>query len=168
MATADHRYVVLSPDSSVVVSYDRLEIARAVAQDYGDGAHVIDTVVMPYHPFAEIVEEGEPVYLEYGGWDTKVGSLGNLIEAIKKGYAPIVRAFAEAVPDLNQMDQKGGTPLMWAVARRKPVLVELLLSRGADPEFPDSDGTTPGALAEQKGLNTITDILRSALDSRDA
>lgn len=167
MATADHRYVVLSPDSSVVVSYDRLEIARAVAQDYGDGAHVIDTGVMPYHPFAEIIEGGEPVYLEYGGWDTKVGPVGNLIEAIKKGYAPIVRAFTEAVTDLNQFDEKGGTPLMWAVARRKPELVELLLSRGANPNLADSEGTTPRALAGQKGLNTITDLLQAGSDSQD-
>lgn len=167
MAIADHRYVVLSPDSSVVVSYDRLEIARAVAQDYGDGAHVIDTGVMPYHPFAEIIENGEPVYLEYGGWDTKVGPLGNLIEAIKKGYTPVVLAFAEAVSDLNQWDQKGGTPLMWAVARRKSELVELLLSRGADPKFSDSDGTAPLVLADQKGLTTIADLLRAESDSRD-
>jgi hypothetical protein len=154
--------VVLSPDSAMVVGYDRLEIARAVAQDYGDGAHIIDTGAKPYHPLAEKIENGEPVYVGFGGWDTKVSAVDNLIEAIKKGYAPIVRAFAENVPDLNRLDRNGDTALLWAVARRKPELVQILLDRGADPSRVDRDGTAPLALAEQKGLGEIAGILRAA------
>ncbi len=161
MSATGHRYVVLSPDGAMVVGYDRLEIARAVAQDYGDGAHIIDTGAMAYHPLAEKIENGVPVYLEYGGWDTKVAAIENLIEAIKKGYAPIVRGFAENVPDLNQPDRTGGTALLWAVARRKPELVQLLLDRGADPNLGDSDGTTPLALAQQKKLDKIIDLLHA-------
>lgn len=161
MSAAGHRYVVLSPDSAMVVGYDKLEIARAVAQDYGDGAHVIDTGGMAYHPFAEIIENGEPVYLGYGGWDTNVGPIENLIEAIKKGYAPVVRAFAEKVSDVNQHSRDGGTPLHWAVARRKAGVVQLLLDQGADPAFEDQEGTSPLALAEQKGLTAISDLLRA-------
>lgn len=160
MAAAHHRFVVLSPDGEMVVEYDKLEIARAVAQDYGDGAHVIDTGAMAYHPFAEKIEKGEPVYLGYGGWDTNVGPVDNLVEAVKKGYAPIVRAFAAQVPDLDQYDRKGGTVLLWAVARRKPELVALLLDLGADPNQPDTDGMTPVALAEQKGLDQIVATLK--------
>ena len=164
MSAAGHRYVVLSPDSVMVVGYDRLEIARAVARDYGDGAHIIDTGARPYHPLAEIIENGEPVYVGFGGWGTKMDAIDNLTEAIKQGYGPIVRAFAENVADLNQQDRKGSTALLWAVARREPELVQILLDRGADPSRVDRDGTTPLALAEQKGLGEIAGILRAAAD----
>lgn len=163
MSAAGHRFVVLSPDGAMVVGYDRLEIARAVAQDYGDGAHIIDTGAMAYHPLAERIENGEPVYLGYGGWDTTVDPIENLIEAIKKGYPPMVRAFAENVSDFNQCGRAGGTPLHWAIARRKPALVQLLLDLGAAPSQKDREGTTPLDLAKHKELSEISDLLRAAI-----
>jgi hypothetical protein len=153
---------MLSPDGVLAVGYDRREIALAVAQDYGEGAHIIDTGATPYHPLAEKIENGEPVYLGFGGWSAKADALENLIEAIKQGYAPIVRAFAESVPDLDQHDRNGGTALLWAVAGREPDIVQMLLERGADPNRADTDGTAPLALAGQKDLDQISGLLRDA------
>jgi hypothetical protein len=106
----EHRYYVVSPGGEGAFGYDSAEAARAVACDYGPGAHIVDTAAMPYHPMVHRVDDGgEPVYLEYGAWDTRVGADRNLIEAIKKGYAPIVQAFLAKGANVNATDGDGGT-----------------------------------------------------------
>ncbi len=52
----------------MIVGYDDLNAARAVALDYGEGAHLIDTNAQAYHPIAQEVSDGELVYVEIGGW----------------------------------------------------------------------------------------------------
>lgn len=152
------RFYVVSPNAPPV-GYDRLEVALAVARQYGDGADIVDTHATPYHPMVQRIEGGEPVFLHYGAWDTK-GSLGqNLVEAVKKGYAPIVRAFLAKGADANARDGGGGSALMWAVARRSPEIVALLLEAGADVNARDRNGKSALVLARSKGLGEITDTL---------
>jgi ankyrin repeat protein len=47
----------------------------------------------------------------------------------------------------NAIDNKGNTPLHYAVKKIRPDLVELLLQRGADPNVRGYRGTTPLYLA---------------------
>jgi len=137
--------------------------ARAVACDYGPGAHIVDTGAMPYYPMVHRVDEaGEPVYLEYGAWDTRVDRDRNLIEAVKKGYAPIVQAFLAKGAEVNAADDTGGTALIWAVARGRVETVRLLLDSGAAVNARDADGMTALALARRKNAQEIADILLAA------
>ena len=117
---------------------------------------------MPYHPMAERIEGGEPVYLEYGAWDTRVGRDRNLIEAVKKGYPPIVQAFLAKGADPSAADETGGTALIWAVARRRSESVRLLLAHGADVSASDADGMTALGLAKRKNLGEIAALLEAA------
>ncbi len=159
--SAARRFYVVSPDGPPV-GYDRLEVAIEVARQYGDGVDIVDTQATPYHPMAQRIEDGEPVFLPYGAWDTK-GSLGqNLIEAVKKGYAPIVRAFLAKGADVDARDGAGGSALIWAVARRSPQIVALLIEAGADVNARDRNGKTALLLARSKGLGEITDRLARA------
>ena len=162
MATQDHRYYVIPPGGEDAFGYDSSEAAKGVAREYGDGAHVVDTAAMPYYPMVERIEAGEPVYLEYGAWDTRVGRDRNLIEAVKKGYAPIVQAFLAKGADVNAADDTGGTALIWAVARGRAETVRLLLDSGAAVNARDADGMTALALARRKNAQEIADILLAA------
>ena len=162
MTTQDHRYYVIPPGGTAAFGYDSAEAARAVACEYGEGAHVVDTAAMPYHPMAERVEGGEPVYLEYGAWDTRMDRDRNLIEAVKKGYAPIVQAFLAKGANVNAADSAGGTALIWAVARGRAETVRLLLENGASVNARDGDGMTALALAKRKDAQEIAEALLAA------
>lgn len=162
MASEDHRYYVIPPGGEDAFGYDSAEAARVVALDFGEGAHVIDTAAMPYYPMAERIEGGAPVYLEYGAWDTRVDNDRNLIEAVKKGYAPIVQAFLAKGANVDAADDTGGTALIWAVARGRAETVRLLLDSGAAVNARDADGMTALALARRKDAREIAEILLAA------
>jgi hypothetical protein len=110
----------------------------------------------------ERIEDGEPVYLEYGAWDTRVDHDRNLIEAVKKGHAPIVQAFLAKGADAKAADDTGGTALIWAVARGRAETVRLLLDGGAEVNARDADGTTALTLARRKNAQEIAEILLAA------
>ena len=162
MSQAQHQYYVIPADGGPTVGYDNHDVAVTVARDYGDGAHIVDTMAMPYHPMAERIENGEPVYCEYGGWDIRGGADGNLIEAAKKGYPPLAQAFLAKGAQIDAVDGNGATALFWAVARRSLDLVALLIEHGADVNMRDLDGLSALGLAEQKKLDAIAAALRSA------
>jgi ankyrin repeat protein len=147
------RYFVISPGGQRCDGYEHRLAAEAVALEQGEGAHLVDTVAAVYTPLIEIVEAGALKLLGYGAWNTSQGPEQNLIDAIKKGYAPLVRAFlVKGGDDLAHQarDARGATALHWAVAGGKAALVELLLARGADPEARDGRGTTVRELARQR------------------
>ena len=157
-----HRFYVLSPDQAVIAGYDRQEAAEAVARDYGDGAHVVDTVAQVYHPLCQKVEDGELVYVEYGAWNTDANNRLNVLEAVKKGYAPIVRAFIAKGSDVNATDRHGATALIWAAANGKADIVHLLLAQGADPGAKDNDGDSALAVARGRSNSEVAMILEAA------
>ncbi len=155
------RYFVRSPDGSVVAGYDGRDIAACVALEYGDGAHLVDTLAQAYHPMVEEVIDGALVYLEYGGWDTgRHGVDRDLIDGLKKGHVAIVHAFLEKGADPNAVDADGGPALLWAVARGNPEVVSLLLARGADPGVRDAQGNGARDIAERRGRAEILEILK--------
>ena len=55
-----------------------------------------------------------------------------------------------------------GSPLAWAIYRRRPRHVEALLEAGADRSRPTADGVSPFRLALQFGLTDVADLLRVA------
>ncbi|PCH33866.1 ankyrin [Wolfiporia cocos MD-104 SS10] len=63
--------------------------------------------------------------------------------------------------DVNETDENGYTPLHLACDRGHTKVVELLLSRGADPSIKDPDGLTALELAEISGHDTIMSILKT-------
>ncbi len=84
MTTSAQRFYIRSPDGRMIVGFDDLNAARAVALDYGEGAHLVDTNAQAYHPIAQEASDGELVYVQIGGWGAgKFSFERNLIESIK-------------------------------------------------------------------------------------
>lgn len=162
MDNPETRYYVLPSDDDNITCVGKPELAVRFAAGFGEGTHIVDTLASPYYPMVQRIEDGEPVYLEYGGWDTRSHPEANLIEAVKKGYAPIVRAFLAKGADVNGADGNGGTALIWAVAGGNGDIVALLIAAGADLDAADSGGVTAIKLAEERGRDEIAEILRAA------
>ncbi len=163
MAQDGPRFYVIAPDGETVVGYTKRLIAERVAVEYGDGAHVVDTGASVYEPIAQRIEGGAPVYTAHGAWDTARGDAdANLIEAVKKGYAPIVQAFLAHGGGADARDANGGTALIWAVARGEAEVVRLLLDCGADVNARDGAGMSALALAQRRENAGIGEILRNA------
>jgi len=162
MVATTRRFFVLSPDANRSDSFDSRGGAEAAALAWGEGAHIVDTVAQVYHPIAQRIENGATLYLEYGAWNTAVSADQNVIEAVKKGYAPIVRAFLNAGGSVNARDANGGSALHWAVARGDRATVELLLAAGADAKAVDAKGQTPLDVATRKNRDEIAGLLPAA------
>ncbi len=127
MATSAQRFYIRSPDGRMIVGFDDLNAAGAVALDYGEGAHLVDTIAQACHPIAQEVSDGELVYVQIGGWGAgKFSVERNLVESIKKGHVAIVHAFLAKGADPNTKDDKGAParndvslkPLPW-IARHE-------------------------------------------------
>ncbi len=87
MANSAHRYYGRSPDGTMIVGYDDLDMGLFVALEYGDGAHLVDTRAQANHLIAQQVSGGEFAYVDIGGWGAgKCTVERNLIESIKKGH----------------------------------------------------------------------------------
>ncbi len=63
-------------------------------------------------------------------------------------------------PQVNCRDEKGWTPLHWAVFYGHKDLAEMLLSRGAEVNSKDAEGKTPLYWAISKGDRRIAELLR--------
>jgi len=60
-----------------------------------------------------------------------------------------------------------GSPLLWAIYRRRPRHVTALLDAGADPSRPTPDGVSPYRLALRFGLGDAAALLRARIDVPD-
>jgi len=60
-----------------------------------------------------------------------------------------------------------GSPLAWAIYRRRPNHVKALLDAGADPSRPTPQGLSPYRLALQFGLTEAAALLRAQTDAPD-
>jgi ankyrin repeat protein len=60
-----------------------------------------------------------------------------------------------------------GSPLTWAIYRRRPRHVKALLDAGADPSRPTAEGVSPYRLALQFGLTDAAALLRAQTDAPD-
>ena len=62
--------------------------------------------------------------------------------------------------DINQMDYRGNTPLVWAAWRGHEETVKILLGReGINPDSPDKYGQTPLCLAARSGYEGVVKML---------
>lgn len=60
-----------------------------------------------------------------------------------------------------------GSPLSWAIYRRRPRHAKALLDAGADPSAATPDGVSPYRLALRFGLSEVADLLREQTDAPD-
>jgi len=60
-----------------------------------------------------------------------------------------------------------GSPLLWAIYRRRPSHARALLDAGADPSRDNSDGVSPYRLALRFGLTETVALLRARIDVPD-
>jgi ankyrin repeat protein len=60
-----------------------------------------------------------------------------------------------------------GSPLLWAIYRRRPAHVKLLLDAGADPSRTTPDGVSPYRLALRFGLTEAAALLRARINVPD-
>lgn len=160
MSDGDRRFYIIPPESGRdIVCVGKIELAERFAVELGDGAHIIDTMAAPYFPMVKKVENGEPIYLEFGGWDMVADPERNLIEAVKKACPPMVRAFLAKGCDPNATDYNGGTALIWAAARGNIQVVQLLIEAGALLETADLNGMTALKMARNKNRDDIAALL---------
>ena len=88
-------------------------------------------------------------------------SVARLAEAVQAGDVAQARALLRARPELATMDMAGDNEhqaLHYAVFRRDPAMVRLLMAAGADARkgiFPHRDATTAFALARDRGYGDI-------------
>ncbi|MBT1512462.1 hypothetical protein KIP88_18325 [Bradyrhizobium sp. SRL28] len=70
-------------------------------------------------------------------------------------------------PALNAPITDWGSPLSWAIYRRRPRHAKALLDAGADPSATRQDGVSPYRLALRFGLSDVADLLREQTDAPD-
>lgn len=86
-----------------------------------------------------------------------------LVSAINRDQSKVIRSIVRhSNLDLDQPDENGTTPLQAAAARGDRAIVELLISRGADPLVAGKDGRTSALIAEANGHAALADYLRRA------
>jgi ankyrin repeat protein/mono/diheme cytochrome c family protein len=85
-----------------------------------------------------------------------------LVDAVKRGDAPAVRALLQAKADGNSAEADGTTALHWAVRRADSATVDLLLKAGAKADAANRYGVTPLYLASVNGDPAIVARLLDA------
>jgi hypothetical protein len=160
MGDKDRRFYIIPPDDERdIICVGMPDLAERFAVEFGEGAHIVDTLAAPYYPMVKRIETGAPVYLEFGGWDMVADPAGNLIEAVKKGCPPMLRAFLTKGCDPNAADRNGGTALIWAVAKGDADAVRLLIAAGAVIDAEDANGMTALKMAQNKGRDDLAALL---------
>jgi hypothetical protein len=158
-----YRYYARSPDGRAMFGFETSEAAETAAREYGEGAHVVDTLAQAYKPMLQEMRGGELVISGFGGWDTgRFGLDRDLIEGIKKGHVAIAHAFLAKGADAGARDSHDGPALHWAVGGGRAETVKLLLDHGADPNARDAKGQTALELAQKRGRDEIAELLRQA------
>ena len=162
---AAHRFYVIPPSGRIVAGFDLAEAAEKVALEYGEGTHVVDTLAKNYQPMLQVVMDGELLIAGVSGWDTgKPDMLGrDLIEAVKRGHAAIVRAFLARGASADARDDRGGSALHWAAGGGHADIVALLLEAGADPACRDHNDLTPLDVARRRGHAEVARLLEAAM-----
>ncbi|NQU71368.1 MAG: ankyrin repeat domain-containing protein [Rhodospirillales bacterium] len=160
MPDGDRRFYIIPPEAGrEIICVGKIDLAERFAIEFGEGTHIVDTLAAPYFPMVKKIENGEPVYLEFGGWDMVAHPELNLIEAVKKACPPMARAFLAKGCDPNATDPNGGTALIWAVARGDIDAVRLLIEAGASIDAADLNGMTALKMAQGKHRDDIAALL---------
>jgi ankyrin repeat protein len=92
-----------------------------------------------------------------------------LVDAVKRGDAPAVRALLQTKVDSNSAEPDGTTALHWAVRRADLATVDLLLKAGARAGVANRYGITPLYLASANGdANMVERLLAAGADPNTA
>ncbi len=88
-------------------------------------------------------------------------AIPELIKAVINDNIALVRAIvSDKTTNINTEDNKGRTPLFWAVYDNNCKMVELLLSEGANPNICTYEGIMPLRSAMDNGYDDIEELLR--------
>jgi len=101
-----------------------------------------------------LLEQGADVNARYGNWGS------NLICAARDGYKPIiVKELLQSGANVNDTDDDGTTPLIWASIKGHIQIVEELISFGADINKKNKNGWTALIGAANEGHKSIVKAL---------
>ena len=92
----------------------------------------------------------------------KSGAEDSIYVAVAAENIEAVKQHLAAGTDVNMKDNRGMTPLHWAVERGRKETAELLIAKGADVNAKRTNGSTPlhyAALAALKGQKEIAELL---------
>lgn len=94
-------------------------------------------------------------------------TIRRLAEAVQSDNLPLVEAMLKARPELADMEMSYGDerrPLHFAVMKRAPEMVRLLMRHGADAQqgvHPHRDATSAWILAKERGYDEIVAIIEA-------
>jgi len=86
--------------------------------------------------------------------------------AISKGDLAKVQQLIEIGVDFNKKDERGKTPLMYAILFNQPQIVAYLIKKGADYRAEDANGLTILDYAEQSKSEEIIKLVNDARKRR--
>lgn len=86
--------------------------------------------------------------------------------AISKGDLSKVQQLVEIGVDVNKKDERGITPLMYAILFKQPQIVDYLIRNGADYRAEDSKGNTISDYAEKSKSEEIIKLVSDARKRR--
>jgi ankyrin repeat protein len=93
----------------------------------------------------------------------------SLIDAVKAGNGPSVRALLKQRADVNSQEPDGMTALMWAVRNDDVETAQLLIRAGAVVKAANRYGVTPISLAATNGDAVLVDaLLKAGADANSA
>jgi ankyrin repeat protein len=93
----------------------------------------------------------------------------SLLDSVKRGDMPAVRALIRQKADVNSAEGDGTTPLHWAVQRDDRETIDLLLAAGANPRNANRYGVTPLTLAATNGAAAVIEkLLQAGADANAA
>jgi ankyrin repeat protein len=84
---------------------------------------------------------------------------GKIHLAAQSGDRAGIDAALQSGSPVNQIDNYGKTPLIYAIESGKDAIVEYLLNKGANPNHTADDGSTPLLIAVRKGNSRIAELL---------
>jgi hypothetical protein len=131
-------------------AFDPDGLTRAGEPDLVNGRVVESVELVPIGDILRLAEQQPPFQS-----DAKPAVASSTEPAIE----PVRR---ERPIDANAVRPDGNTPLIHAVIRRRPDLVDALLSAGADPNGKSQSGATPLMIASGRGNLPLVDRLLSA------
>lgn len=86
--------------------------------------------------------------------------------AISKGDLAKVQQLVEIGVDVNKKDERGTTPLMYAILFNQPQIVDYLIRNGADYRAEDAKGNTISDYAEKSKSEEIVKLVNDARKRR--
>ena len=76
-------------------------------------------------------------------YEKKLKMVGKLVNAARDGNFDEVRRLLKKGNDVNEVDEYGGTALIYAISAKNEQVVQFLVQNGADVNFQDQENRTP-------------------------